>query len=80
MNIHVTFGEFDRIHRKAREARQMVRVLGNPKRAPDRILKRLLSDLKAGQGLSNAETGSDFMYAPDYREEIRIIENVLGRK
>ncbi|MDP2651052.1 MAG: hypothetical protein Q8O98_00505 [bacterium] len=79
MKIEVTHGEFHRTHNIARVARDHVREENLSRYSADE-LERMKSRLRAGQGLSRAEDGPDFMFAPTYNDEIKAIEEELERR
>ena len=75
MTISVTLGEFHSTHERAAAARKKVHTELSTMNVND--LKSVLTDLQAGQRLSDAEDGPDFMYASDYNDEIWVVEREL---
>lgn len=78
MAVKVTLADFHRTHEKAGRAGDLCE--GSLKRLSPKKLRQVLADLQDAQGLSDAETGSDCMFAADYREEINRVNAELRRR
>jgi hypothetical protein len=69
MNVRVSLGTFHQTHNAASDAKALLEA-GIEKLSTAK-LEEILANLRAAQRLTDAEAGSDFMYATSYREEIR---------
>jgi len=78
MNINISVDDFHSIRNKASDARELVEK--GMEKLTIKDLRDVLRALTAGQRLSNAETGSDSMFAPNYREDIDRVQNELKRR
>lgn len=78
MSIEITVGEFHDTHDAAIKAKDLLKT--DISKLSLSNLKKALKKFEAGQELSDAETGPDFMYAPDYRAEIKLIEKEIEKR
>ncbi len=79
MEIEVTFREFHKTHDAARMAENSVKD-ARLEEFPTEFLVQLLATLKAGQRLTDAETGPDSHYAHSYNDNIcRVMEELKTR-
>ena len=72
MTIKVSFRDFHQIHSEA-TANQILVQRNDLSTFTKSQLESTLVSLKAGQRLTDAENGSDFMYATSYLHEITIV-------
>jgi hypothetical protein len=79
MKIKVTVGEFHSTHDKALAAQKIVQT-SDLSTIPGQRLIILKGKLAAGQRLTDAEDGPDFMYATSYKDEITLIDKELQRR
>ena len=79
MAFNVSLGDFHQTHEKARAAVEVAEsgLLGFLLISE---LKQVLSDLRAGQELTDAETGSDRVWATSYYKEIGLVQTELKRR
>lgn len=78
MSIHVSLGIFHQTHNAAINAKELLKT-GIEKLSTAK-LEEILSNLRAAQRLTDAETGSDFMYATSYHDEIQQVVDQLERR
>ena len=78
MSIEITVGEFHDTHDAAIKAKDLLKT--DISKLSLSNLKKALEKFEAGQELTDAETGPDFMYAPDYRAEIKLIEKEIEKR
>jgi len=77
MKIRVSLGEFHSTHDRAHAAQR--RVLDGLSTMSTNELTNALADLQAGQRLTNAEDGNDFMYASSYHQEIKMVLDAIKK-
>jgi hypothetical protein len=79
MKVEVTVGGFHRTHDVAGLAETIV-AKGNLDKLLTSKLLNFLKNLEAGQRLTDAETGPDFMFAHSYTDSIRAVEKEIKRR
>jgi hypothetical protein len=75
MSIDISLGDFHRTHDAAHEAVSLIKA--GLDQIPSEKLLDILAALRAGQALTDAETGDDFMFAASYRDEIKMVEEAM---
>ena len=78
MTIEVSLGQFHRTHDRARAAQKKVQSDMSAMNTAE--METALTDLRAGQRLTDAEDGADFMYADNYNQEIRLVRQAISGK
>ena len=78
MNIRISLDNFHGTHAVAWKAKEKVQK-GNLATWSRKKLKKARRALRAGQRLTNAESGSDAMFASSYHDEIALVEKELRK-
>lgn len=80
MTIEVTLGDFHATHDRAGVARERTEKGKELDKLSVPGLRQILADLRAGQRLTDAEDGPDFMFAADYSLSIlAVVAELRGR-
>ena len=77
MRIDISLGEFHSTHDRAHTAQR--KVLNKLSTMSTDELATVLADLQAGQRLTDAEDGDDFMYASSYHQEIKMVVEAIRK-
>lgn len=76
MECKVTVSTFHNVHDMASEAQRQFK---EGKYLTKDDLRIILAKLQAGQSMSDAETGIDFMFAPRYNDDIRAVRAAIAK-